>query len=527
MYLLLRNGVVMDSKKEISKLNNHIKNLETEIHVLHETIDYLTKKLYGRSSEKTATLTDVNDDQVSLFDEVETSADEKAAEPDLKEVQNYRRKKFKGQRAELLKDLPRRKRLCTLAEEDQFCETCGHDLVSIGEEFVRTEIQFIPAKIEVIDYYRASYECRSCRKNNRPYIENSPMPYPVIQHSMASPSTVAWVAHQKFVNAMPLYRQEKEWQMVGVKLSRATMSNWLMVATRDWLMPILDLMHQRLLEHTHLHADETPIQVLKEPDRKNTTKSYMWVYGTGKNSSEPIRIFQYQPGRQAQHPEKFLKGFKGYLHTDAYSGYNKIPNVVRCMCWAHLRRKFVDALPKNVKDPSETLAGQGIEYCNQLFKIEKDLEALECKEERKAKRLELEQPILDAFWSWIDDTLASNTILPKEKLAKAINYAQNHRQEFMNYLEDGDCVISNNQAENSIRPFTIGRKNWLFSGSPKGAETSAALYSIIETAKANGLVPFKYLEFIFKELPGVQFHRHPEFLEEFLPWSEEVQQFCK
>ena len=338
----------MDSKIQISQLNNRIVDLENENRILHEKVDYLTQKLYGRSSEKTAVLTD---GQLSLFDETETSADGNAPEPDLKEVQSYRRKKFKGQRAELLKDLPRKKRLCTLAEEDQFCETCGHDLVPIGEEFIRTEIQFIPAKVEVIDYYRASYECRTCRNHNRPYIENSPMPYPVILHSMASPSTVAWVAHQKFVNAMPLYRQEKEWQMAGVKLSRATMANWLIVATRDWLTPILDLMHKRLLEHTHLHADETPLQVLNESGRKNTTKSYMWVYGTGKSSSEPIRIFQYQPTRGSQHPEKFLKGFEGYLHTDAYSGYNKVPGVVRCMCWAHLRRKFVEALPKNVKAP--------------------------------------------------------------------------------------------------------------------------------------------------------------------------------
>jgi len=514
----------MNSKEEISNLNNYIVDLKKEIHVLHETIDYLTQKLYGRSSEKTATIID---GQLSLFDEIEIFVDENATEPNLKEVQGYRRKKFKGQRAELLKDLPRKKRLCTLAKEDQFCEICGNVLVPIGEEFIRTEIQFIPAKVEVIDYYRASYECRSCRKNNRPYIENSPMPYPVIQHSMASPSTVAWVAHQKFVNALPLYRQEKEWQMAGVKLSRATMANWLMIATRDWLIPILDLMHKKLLDHTHLHADETPLQVLKEPGRKNTAKSYMWIYGTGKNSSEPIRIFQYQPTRKAQHPEEFLKGFKGYLHTDAYSGYNQIPDVIRCMCWAHLRRKFVDALPKNNQISKGTLASEGIEYCNQLFKIEKNLEDLECKNERKTQRLNQAMPILDAFWSWIDETKASNTILPKEKLSKAINYANNHKQEFMNYLKDGDCVISNNLAENSIRPFTIGRKNWLFSGSPKGAETSAAIYSIIETAKVNGLIPYKYLEFIFKELPGVQFHRHPEFLEEFLPWSEEVQQYCK
>lgn len=502
---------------------NRISDLENENRKLHETVEYLTIKLYGRSSEKTSALVD---GQLSFFDEVETSADVDADEPDLKQVEGYRRKKFKGQRAELLKDLPRIKKLCTLVEEDQFCETCGEDLHTIGEEFIRTEIEFIPAKVQVIDYYRVSYECRNCRKNGQDYIENSPMPYPVIQHSMASPSTVAWVAHQKFVNALPLYRQEKEWQMLGVKLSRATMANWLMIAARDWLSPILELLHEKLLKESHLHIDETTLQVMNEVGRKNTSNSYMWIYGSLKSSTHPIRIFEYQPGRSGSYPQKFLDGFKGYIHTDAYKGYNKVPDVTRCLCWAHLRRKFVDALPKDLKNPANTLPAKGIRFCNELFEIEKELEHLES-DKRKEQRLERELPVLEAFWTWIDEILADGTTLPKGKLLTAVNYAKNHQNEFMNYLKDGNCAISNNLAENCIRPFTIGRKNWLFSGSPKGAQASAAIYSIIETAKANGLSPYKYVKFIFSELSGVQFQRHPEFLEDYLPWNEEVQQICK
>lgn len=513
----------MDLEFQVQKLINQVDHLETENNRLHETVDFLTQKLYGRSSEKTSAIVE---GQLSFFDEPETETDLNAQEPDLKEVQNYRRKKFKGQRAELLKDLPRKKRLCSLAEEDRFCEICDDDLVSVGEEFIRTEIEFIPAKLQVIDYYRETFECRSCRKNGNPYMEKSPMPYPVIQHSMASPSSVAWIAHQKYVNAMPLYRQEKEWQMLDVKLSRATMANWLIAATRDWLIPIVDLMHTKLLAHSYLHVDETVIQVMKENNRKNTTNSYMWVYGSVKTSSQPIRIFEYQPGRSGSYPQAFLKGYNGFIHTDAYSGYNKLPNVTRCMCWAHLRRKFVDALPKDIAGAKKTIPTQGIEFCNKLFAIEKELEALNS-DQRMLERLKQEKPVLDAFWSWIDSIQKSGTILPKGKLLTAVNYANNHKIEFMNYLKDGNCVISNNLAENSIRPFTIGRKNWLFSGSPKGARTSAAMYSIIETAKANGLVPYKYLKFIFEELPGVQFKAHPEFLEDYLPWNEEIQQLCK
>ncbi|GLB29109.1 transposase [Lacrimispora amygdalina] len=506
---------------QMKKLENRISELEQENKHLHETVEYLTRKLFGRSSEKTSVL---SLDQVSLFNEAEIQADPEAPEPDLKEFQSYRRKKFKGQRAELLKDLPRDKRLCTLDQEDRFCETCETDLVSVGEEFIRTEIEFIPAKVRVIDYYRETFECRTCRKNGEPYMEKSPMPYPVIQHSMASPSTVAWVMHQKFVNALPLYRQEKEWQTLGVKLSRATMANWIIAASRDWLTPLLHLMHKKLLQEKYLHADETTVQVMKEEGRKNTTDSYMWVYSTGQYCKNQIHIFEYQPGRSGKYPQEFLKGFKGFLHSDAYSGYRKVPEITRCLCWSHLRRYFVDALPKDIKSPEATIPSQGITFCNKLFEIEETLYPLSS-EERKSARLEKEQPLLDAFWSWIDSV--KGQILPKSKLSDALKYAINQKEELLNYLKDGNCSISNNLAENSIRPFTIGRKNWLFSGSPKGASASATVYSIIETAKANNLNPYKYLNFIFSELPGVQFGQHPEFLEDYLPWNPEIQEACK
>jgi transposase len=514
--------VVQSLESRITEFETENRQLRDKNKRLQEKVDYLTDKLYGKSSEKTSSLTI---GQMSFFDEAEMEMNPNAPELDLEEVEQYRKKKFKGQRAKLLKDLPHEKRLCTLVDEDRFCDKCGHDLVSVGEEFIRTEIELIPAKVRVIDVYRETFECRACRKKGKPHFEKSPMPYPVIQHSMATASTVAWVMHQKFVNAMPLYRQEKEWQRLGVHLSRSTMANWMIVAAREWLYPLVDLMHKKLLESSHLHADETTVQVMKEPGRKNTSKSYMWVYGTAKHSEHPVRIFEYQPGRGGEYPKAFLKGFKGYLHTDAYAGYNQT-EVTRCYCWAHSRRKFIDALPKNTKNAKEELAFPGIAFCNELFKIEKQLENVD-NEKRRNERLKQEGPVLEAFWLWAESLKASNHVLPKGKLATALNYAINHKEGFMNYLLDGGCSLSNNLAENSIRPFTIGRKNWLFSGSPRGAKASAAIYSIIETAKANGLEPYKYLLYIFKELPGVQFGRHPEFLEEYLPWDEEVQRICK
>lgn len=228
--------------------------------------------------------------------------------------------------------------------------------------------------------------------------------------------------------------------------------------------------------------------MLNEPGRKNTTDSYMWVYCSIKESPHPIRLFDYQPGRSGNFPEKLLSGYTGYIHTDAYKGYEKVSGVTRCLCWSHLRRYFVEALPKGTDSPKTTIAAQAICYINQLFELEKNLEVLS-PEGKKTQRLIQEQPVLEAFWSWAE--LAAARVLPKSKLGTAFTYAFNQKEVLMHYLLDGHCSLSNNLAENSIRPFTIGRKNWLFSGSPKGAEASAGIYTLIETAKANQLNPRK------------------------------------
>jgi transposase len=510
----------MSAPEQVNTLEKRITELEQENKRLHDTVDYLTRKLYGSSSEKTSAILE---GQMSIFDEAEASADKTVKEPTLDTIEKVINKKYKGQRKDSLKNLPHDRVVFKLHDEDLLCPQCDTPLVPVGEEFIRTEVEYIPAQLRVIDYFRETYECRSCKKD-KPFFEKAPMPYPVIMHSYASPATVAHVMYQKFVNAMPLYRQEKDWENMGLNLSRATMANWIMAASRDWLTPLVNLLHRELLKEKYLHADETRVQVMNETDRKNTTDSYMWVYGTYAGSKNPIRLFDYQPTRGGRHPQKFLKGFEGYLHTDAYAGYEKVDQITRCFCWSHLRRYFVDALPKDVKSPEATLPSAGIAYCNKLFELEKKYESL-APEERKQQRLEHEKPVLEAFWTWVDEH--SSKCLPKSKLSDAFKYAINQKEGLINYLKDGNCSICNNLAENSIRPFTVGRRNWLFSGSPKGAEASAAVYSIIETAKANDINPYEYLRYIFKYLPGVNFGQHPEFLEDFLPWDPDVQAFCK
>ena len=244
---------------------------------------------------------------MSLFDEIESCAVPDSPEPDLVEVERHlRKRKYAGQRGELVKNIPHSKVLHTMDEREQICEKCGGSMVKVGEEFVRTEVQFIPAKLKVVDHYRETYECRSCRKKGTPYMEKAPVPYPPVMHSLASASTLAWLIHQKFELGIPLYRQEKEWEALGLCLSRATMSNWLLAVYRDWLQHIVHRLRQELLKQGYLHIDETHVQVLKEPGRKNPSDSYMWVYCSIKDAANPIRYFEYQPGRGGKYPEAFL-----------------------------------------------------------------------------------------------------------------------------------------------------------------------------------------------------------------------------
>jgi hypothetical protein len=329
--------------------------------------------------------------------------------------------------------------------------------------------------------------------------------------------------YQKYVNSVPLYRQEKDWEHLGIALSRTTMANWVIRCSEDYFTPVIDHLRKELLKRDIAHCDETPVQVLKEDGKKPQTKSYMWLYRTGNDAKAQIILYDYQPSRNGDHAATFLKDFKGYVHSDGYAGYNKLDGIIRCGCWAHLRRKFVEAIPvRNAKGASPTSAEIGRDYCNQLFKIEEGLANLS-PEKRYCKRLELEKPVLEAFWCWLENL----TVLNGSALGKAVKYARNQKPYMENYLLDGRCSISNNAAENSIRPFTIGRKNWLFSDTPKGASSSAAVYSIVETAKANGLNVYTYLEYLLLYMPDSDWQNHPENLEDLMPWSEAAQKECK
>lgn len=346
------------------------------------------------------------------------------------------------------------------------------------------------------------------------------MPEPVIKGSVASPSSVAHIMVQKYVNAVPLYRQEMGFQSEGFLLSRQTMANWMIYCSEHWLEPLYDLMKSRLLKEEVLHADETVLQVLKEPGRKSRTESYMWLYRTSEASAFPIVLYEYQETRSSSHPRRFLDGFSGYLHADGYAGYHNLPpNILVVGCLAHLRRKFDEAQKSAPPEERENAPSRlGLDFCNQLFALEKEYEKLSA-EERYRERLERSWPIFVALYAWVQSVSA----LPKSAFGKALHYAQEQRPYLEKVFLDGRLELSNNRAERSIKTFVIGRKNWLFSATPKGARASAVIYSVIETAKENRLNPFAYLQHIFETMPNID----PKEYDTLLPWSESLPEGCK
>lgn len=521
-----QNKIIEGQSKTIEAYGQTIKSLEEELKRANENMEYLLKKLYGRKTEKTSAIDGqlvISDIELGLFNEPEKEIDPSALEEvPFEEPVKKTRKGYK--RKDLFEGLASQEQVYKLEESQQVCPVDGNKLSTVGKKFLRSEIKYIPAEISIVNIYQETYECRKCKKEGRSGMYNPYTPEPVLQHSYATASSVAWTMYQKFVQSVPLYRQEKDWKQMGFEVKRQTLANWIMKTSEEWLYPVVNRLQEELLKEKYLHADESPVQVLNEEGRENTTKSYMWVYSTSANADRGIRIFKYTPGRTGDYPKDFLEGFTGYLHTDGYTGYNKVENIQRCLCWAHLRRYLKDALPKDMNSEEATLPSQGIAYINKLFEWEREFKNL-TPEQRQIKRLEKEKPLLEAFWSWLE--IANQKVLPKSKIGTALQYGLNHKENLETYLKDGHCVISNNIAENSIRPFTVGRKNWTFCGSPKGAEASACVYSLVETAKANGLNPYKYLEFLLSRLPGSNVKTNPKVLDLMMPWDDLIQRTCK
>jgi len=506
--------------KENSLLKQEIEELKAKLRWFEEQFRLSRQKMYGRSSEKTNS---GEGEQLSFFNEAEKESNAEAAEPAIEEI-TYKRRKRKGHRAENIKDLPVEVIEYRLPEEEQVCPCCGGKLHEMSTE-VREELKIIPAKVSIVKHVRYVYACRNCEQNevSTPIITAS-MPKAALPGSIASPSAIAYVMTQKFVEGMPLYRQEQQWERMGIELSRQTMANWMVQGSERWLRPVYERMREHLIKRDILHADETTLQVLHEPGRAADTVSYMWLYRTGRDGPA-IVLYDYQTTRAGRHAKKFLEGFKGYLHVDGYEGYNGIPDVVLVGCWAHARRKFDEAL-KAIPGTSEgitSVAKEGLDYCNKLFAIERELRDV-TPEERYEERLKRSKPILDEFYSYLKYHMPR--VLPKSVLGGAIRYCINQWDKLTAFLLDGRLEIANNLSERSIKPFVIGRKNWLFRNTPKGARASATIYRIVETAKENGLNPFEYLKYLFEKLPNIDIE-DKEKLDDVLPWSTTLPGCCR
>lgn len=498
-------------------LEQNYEELTAKLNWYEEQFRLSQQKRFGASSEQT------HPDQLSIFNEAEKESRPEKEDPTIEEI-TYKRKRSKGLNKKSFDDLPVEVIEYHLEESDKICPNCGSPLHEMSKE-IRKELTIIPAQVKVVEHVRYVYACRQCEKDNTstPVI-TAKMPNPVLAGSFVSPSLLAYIMNRKYSEAVPLYRQEQQFKNFGIDLSRQNLANWIIHGANHWLVHIYDRMHYHLLRETVIHADETAMQVLDEEGKKPTSKSYMWLYATGIYSPQ-IFLYEYQPSRASKHPKKFLKGFKGFLQTDGYQGYNDVSDVIQVGCFAHARRGFTDTLKALPKDSivSKTNAQEGVDFCNELFRIERALKELS-PEERYKKRLEQSKPVLEAFLSWLN--IKKEQVLPKSSLGKAINYCLNQWSKLESFMLDGRLEISNNRAERAVKPFVIGRKNFLFSKSPKGAVSSAVVYSVIETAKANGLNPFYYLDYLFEKLPNIDLEGMGE-LDKLLPWSSSIPEACK
>lgn len=512
-------------KMMISEQTELIKSLRTVIDeksshekALQEQIDYLTQKLFGTSSERKAV--DVPG-QLNLFDEAEMEQDPSALE-DETIVQEHTRKK-KSTHADMFKGLKVNRIVIPLEEEDQVCPVCGTQMELIGNEYVRRELVFVPAKCEINEYYSQNYGCPFCKEGKgdteKAVIVKSNVPPALVGKGPASSSSVAWTMYQKYANSIPLYRQEKDWKQYGAEISRTTLANWIIYCAQHYFQPVFDYLHRELLKRSFIMGDETRVQVLNEPERRPQSQSFMWVFRSGEDGLPAIILYGYSPTRNGDNAVKFLEGFSGYLETDGYQGYNKVPDIKRCSCWAHIRRYFIDAIPKGKQFDYSQPAVQGVQYCDRLFRIEDFINKHHPGdyEKRKQLRLEKEKPILEAFWSWLD----SQNPTRNTRMDKAVTYVQNRRPTAETYLEDGRCSFTNNLSENAIRPFTVGRKNWLFSSTVDGVNASALVYTMVEMAKAHDLNIYGYLQYLLEQRPDQSWS--DEQLADLAPWSEKLQ----
>ncbi len=510
------------------EIQKYIQNLEKELSYKDDKIKYLEEKLalqlfrrFGVQAEK------INIAQLELFDEKEVASEqndnEESTEADeTVEISAHTRAK-KG-RKPLPKVFPRKEVIIDISEEEKDC-ACGSTLVKIGEE--RSEkLQVIPAQIYIEVTVRPKYACRECEGSGdeeKPVFRIAPNPKSIIPGSIVTPGLLSFVFTNKFCDHLPYYRQEKAWERQDVYISRQNMSNW-QTQVYQKIKPLEELMKNYLKMGSFMQMDETTVQVFGEDGRENTQKSYMWLARGGPVDRKVI-LYQYHPTRAASTIQEYITGFSGYLQTDGYAGYESAlkqhalthpqDDITHVGCLAHARRKFfeVSKISKKSKSPMEALS-----FIKNIYTVENKLRQENLTEnEFLEKRKEIIVPIFEKFHKWLLEK--KEYAPPSQKFSEAVNYTLNQWQHLISYIECAELTPDNNACERAIRPFVLGRKNWLFSGSVQGAKSSCFLFSLIETAKEHNLKPFEYLYHIFETVPYCQTEQDWENL---LPWNVQI-----
>jgi transposase len=481
---------------ELEKLRNRH---EAEVRLLEERVRHLYDKLFGPKSEKSRY--GEESPQLYLFDMPEPDPDgNDEAQKEIIEVEQHTRRK-KG-RKPLPDALPRVEIVHDIDEQEKVCH-CGAELSRIGEE-VSEKLDIIPAVIQVVRHIRPKYSCKQCENvaEKGPTVKIAPVPVQLIPKSVVSGGLMAHILTAKFADSLPFYRQERQFTRLGVDICRTSMCRWAM-RVAETCMPLKNLLRQEILSGPLINADETRVQVLDEPGRSAQAESYMWVFRGG-NPGTPSLYFHYASSRGASVAKDFLNEYKGVVQTDGYSSYYFLDNkddIVHIGCLAHARRKFMEAQKARGKS-SKKVGGADIalNFINDLYRIEKKAKKQELSpEELLELRQDEARPILDKMHIWLESKGVHVT--PKSLLGQAITYSRNQWQRLSGYIDYAYATPDNNLAENAIRPFCVGRRNWLFAGTPAGAEASATMYSLIESAKANKLEPYKYLRYLLENLP--------------------------
>lgn len=521
------NTTVKHLVDALTQKDKALADMQTRLDEMTEELKLLRKKLFGSSTEHMSNPY-VNSDQLTIYPflGIEPEKEPEPIEAEYIEIQSYTKsKKAKSTLKEQFSNIPvKQVFIDSLSDEDKLCPTCGTEMQPIGTEIIRREVIHVKPSMYMLEYVGTTYGCPVCKDTEDPqFVKDNKAPAALIKGSYTSPSLASWILYEKFAKSVPFYRLEKSLEELGAKVSRTTMANWAIQCNSLYFKHLTDYFHRELLKRKYLMMDETPIQVLHEPGRTPESKSYVWLMRSGNDGLPPIIYYRYAPTRSGDVALELTDGIQPgiYLMCDGFSGYNKLKDVRRCTCYAHIRRYFYEAIPAGHDRDITNPAVQGVMYCNKLFSYENKYAERHYKPETiKKRRLKDEKPVIKAFLDWADKQVVTGN----SKFAKALTYLKNRRNDLMTYLEDGHCSLSNNWSENSIRPVTVGRKNWLFSSSVDGAEASMNIYTIIEMAKLHGLNRQKYLEYILEHRPSAEMT--DEELSLLTPWNKDVQETC-